>query len=110
MHYLELIFCILIVDAQGDLHHLCLASYRFPKGVTPKVTAHGSSKVNHPFHPTWPSVMSKIKQEAHRHGPKETVSCVSKSSGGMIFASCAGQLPRNEHQVANVRHTSKESC
>ena len=51
--------------------------------------------------------MERIKKEAHSHGPKETVNSVSNSSGGMLFASCAGKLPRNEHQVANVRYAKK---
>ena len=98
------------IDANGDIHHLCLASYRFPKGVTPKVIAHGNSKSSSPFHPTWPSAMAKIKKKACKHGPKETVNSISSTSGGMIFASCAGQLPRNEHQVANICHSNKKTA
>jgi hypothetical protein len=102
-------YIFLHLDAKGDLHHLCLASYRFPKGITPKVTPHGNSHANVPFHPTWPSAMANIKKEAQKHGPKETVSSVSKMGGGMMSASCAGQLPRNEHQVSNIRHAKKKA-
>lgn len=43
--------------------------------------------------------MKRLKDEALTHGPKETVNLVSTAYGGMMSASLAGQLPRNEHQV-----------
>ncbi len=51
--------------------------------------------------------MTKIKKEAKIHGPKDTVNNVSSSSGGMIKACGIGQLPRNEHQVSNMKYTKK---
>ena len=53
--------------------------------------------------------MEWIKKEAQTHGPEETVSRASSTCGGMMQASSAGQLPRNEHQVSNVRLLSKKT-
>ena len=101
--------CVNCVDSNGDLHHLCIASYRFPKGKIPQALPHGNSKSDVAFHPTWPSTMAKIKKEAKIHGPKDTVNNVSSSSGGMIKACGIGQLPRNEHQVSNMKYTKKKA-
>ena len=70
------------VDAKGDSHSLCVASYSFPKGRIPKPTPHGNSKTGSPFHPTWPSTMQEIKNGAEKYGPKETVTWVSKGKWG----------------------------
>ena len=48
--------------------------------------------------------MAKLKKEAIVHGPKNTVNHVSGTSGGMIKTSGVGELPRNEHQVSNIKH------
>ena len=86
-----------------------MASYRFPQGKVPKPTPHGNSKSAVPFYPTLPSTMKRLKDEALTHGPKETVNLVSTAYGGMMSASLAGQLPRNEHQVSNIRHSVKKT-
>ena len=99
---------IFLTDSSGDSHRLCLASYRFPKGCVPKALAHGNSKTRAPFHPTWPSTMQKMKADCCDHGPKETVSHVSSVMGGMESASAPGKLPRDEHQVSNMRHSQKK--
>ena len=86
-----------------------MASYRFPQGKVPKPTPHGNSKSAVPFYPTLPSTMKRLKDEALTHGPKETVNRVSAASGGLMSASLTGQLPCNEHQVSNIRHSVKKT-
>ena len=54
------------------------------------------------------STMQEMKKQAQKCGPKETVTGVSEASGGMIGASSAGQLPRDKHQVANIRYSKKK--
>ena len=91
--------CVNCVDSNGDLHHLCIASYRFPKGKIPQALPHGNSKSDVAFHPTWPSTMAKIKKEAKIHGPKDTVNNVSSSSGGMIKACGIGHVMNIRYQT-----------
>ena len=100
--------CLFIIDSNGDFHHLCAASYWFPKGKLPTPTPHGNSKSNVAFYPTWPSTREKLKKEAQAYGPKEAVNSISSSSGGVMNVSGAEQLPRNEHQVSNIKHSQKK--
>ena len=37
------------------------------------------------------------------YGPKEVVSSIDNSTGGILDASCPGQLPRNEQQILNFK-------
>ena len=77
--------------------------YHIPHGFTPTVKKHGNSKIDVPFHPTWPSTKQKIKEECITRGPKSTVAVVSATAGGVLKASAPGQLPRNEKQVTNFK-------
>ena len=47
-----------VAYGKGELHHLCLVSYRFPES-------------KQAFHPTWPSVIVKMKSQSHHFGPKK---------------------------------------
>ena len=93
----------LYADASNNPHHLCLLVYRMPKAFTPSIRSHGNSKDNRPFLPTWPSTLSRVKEESVRRGPKATVEHLSKEVGGMLGASGSGQMPRNEKQVSNAK-------
>jgi len=86
-------------DASNNPHHLCLVTYHIPPEFIPEIKSHGNSKSNQPFFPTWPSTKELIKQESEHGGPKETVAKVSAQVGGILKATCSGQLPRNERQV-----------
>ena len=44
-----------------------------------------------------------IAEKAQSCGPKETVRLVSEKVGGVVNASSASQLPRNERQVSSIR-------
>ena len=97
-----------VADGKGDLHHLCLASYRFPDGHMPKAEPHGNAKSDQAFHPTGSSVIVRMKSQSQQFGPKETVSRVSQEAGGIVGAAAPGKLPRNEYQVSNLRHSQKQ--
>lgn len=51
--------------------------------------------------------MAKIKQESSTGGPKTVISKVSAELGGVVGASDACTLPRNEQQVIKAKSRSK---
>ena len=71
-------------------------TFHLPADFKPYVKPHGNSKSTNPYHPTWPSTLTRIKEESVHSGPKEVVSCVSTSMGGVMGDSAPGQLPRND--------------
>ena len=71
------------------------------------LSSHGNSKVAKPFHPTWPSTLARIKEEASTKGPKSVMNHVSSEVGGVESAVAPGQLPRNELQVLNQKRKLK---
>ena len=78
-------------------HPLCLVVYYIPSGFSPIVVSHGNSKMPQPYFPTLPSTTTDVKKECVLSGPKEVVSNLENSAGGILDASYPGQLPRNEH-------------
>ena len=94
-------------DASNKPHHLCLVAYYVPDGFKPQPSAHGNSKTEKPFYPTLPSTMAKIKEELKRTGPKMVISKVSAELGGVVGATDACILPRNEQQVMKAKSRSK---
>ena len=84
---------------------LCAASYQFPKGSYQRLLHMAIQKSNVAFYPTSPTT---IKKEAQNNGPKEAVNSTSSSSRGVMNVSGAGQLPRNEHQVSNIKCLQKK--
>ena len=67
---------------------------------------HGNSKSEKPFYPTVPSTMAAITSEVG--GPKKVVAEVSSAIGGVLSASDACSLPRNEQQVTDIRRRQKK--
>ena len=65
-----------------------------PKGFEPKVQPHGNSKQDKPYYPTLPSTLEAIANDSG--GPKDIVSKVSTSVGGVLACSDPCSLPRNE--------------
>ena len=94
---------VFLADSQNSPHHLCLVVYRIPPGYVPAVKKHGNSKVDLPFHPTWPSTKQRIKEECILHGPDNTVSLITAEQGGILNASASGMLPRDAKQVSNFK-------
>ena len=96
-------FINIFTDNVNNPHHLCLLTYHFPDNFIPEVKSHGNSKKNLPFFPTWHSTTELLKKQCSgSSGPKEVISSVSATVGGMIKAKCPGQLPRNERQVMHL--------
>ena len=82
--YLTLFFSI--TEPDGNPHRLCLLSYKIPPGGV-CVSAHGNSKSSKaPFYPTLPSTMELMKANARAGGPKQVLSVVSISVGGVVAA------------------------
>ena len=52
---------------------------------------------------------SKSEKDSHSHGPKQVLSDVSSSVGGILSTSNPCSLPRNEQQVADVKRRQKKS-
>ena len=67
---------------------------------------HGNSKSSKSFYPTLPSTLESIASSSS--GPKEVVSDVSASVGGILGASDPCCLPRNEQQVTDVKRRRKQ--
>ena len=68
-----------------------------------------NSKSCKPFYPTLPSTMKKIKDECHTSGPKQVIADVSACLGGVMSATDACELPRDEQQVSQAKLRSKYS-
>lgn len=80
--------------------------YYIPDGFEPKITPHGNSKNEKPYYPTLPSTMAAMASCAGG-GPKQVVGDVSAAIGGVLSASDACSLPRNEQQVTDIRRRQK---
>ena len=82
--------------------------YWFDSGREHKVLirSHGNSKKRkQSFCRTHPSTMKVLKEEAQNCPPKEAVSIIYEEKGGIMGATCLGELPRNRDQVSNMRRT-----
>ena len=66
------------------------------------ICPHGNSKKSHPYVHTMPSTLEKLSTAATEKTPKPAVHTVSSQVGGVLGASSAGSLPRNERQVKDI--------
>ena len=98
-----------VLDASGNPHQFCMVCYRIPPGFVPTVVSHGNSKTGRPFYPTLPSTLQRVRCECVSKGPKQTVATVSAAMGGPTGTECPGGLPRDEKQVAKVRHSIEKN-
>ena len=74
-----------------------------PEGFEPKVQPHGNSKQDKPYYPTLPSTLEAIANDSG--GPKDIVSKVSTSVGGVLACSDPCSLPlvmNSRLQMSNV--------
>ena len=76
-----------------------------PEGFEPKIQPHGNSKQQKPYYPTIPSTLAAIANDSG--GPKEIISKVSASVGGVLAANDPCSLPRNEQQVTDLKRHRK---
>jgi len=84
----------------------CIVQYWFESGNEHKVAIkpHGNRKhKRQPFCRTHPSAMTLIKEESENSTPKDVVSVIYKKQGGLMGASSVGELPRDRHQISNIR-------
>lgn len=98
-----------IADPDGDQMNLGFVQYTFtgpPHLVLQK--PHGNSKSTTPYIRTSPSTLQKLKECAKSNSPKDAVQSVTKENGGITKAA-AGDLPRNQKQVSNIRSQTKEN-
>ena len=84
---------LFVVDESYNPHPFCMVSYNFPVGFTPTIVTHGNSKSSPP------STSADIKEKCSRSGPKQVVADLDSSVGGLVGASCPGQLAQSEQQV-----------
>lgn len=73
------------------------------------IVSHGNSKSTQPYFPTLPSTTADIKKVCFSSGPKEVVSSIESSVGGILDATYPGQLPHNEQQIPNFKHNTPVS-
>lgn len=83
---------------------LRLVIYYIPHGFTPTIVPHGNSKSEKA---TLPSISAVIKKKCMSDGPKEVLSSMECTAGGILDATCPGQLPCNEQQI-NFKHYAHE--
>ena len=99
--------CVFLVDSHKQPHKLCFIIYYIPEGFEPKVQPHGNSKQQAPYYPTLPSTLEAIAKDSG--GPKEILSKVSATVGGVLAAYDPCSLPRNEQQVTDIKRHRKHS-
>lgn len=71
------------------------------------VGPHGNSKKSQSYVRTMPSTLQKLTDVSKKLTPKPTVHAVSSHAGGVLGASSAGSLPRNDRQVKDIRRNMK---
>ena len=74
------------------------------------VKPHGNSKKRkRPYKRTCPSTLKDLETELKQHRPKRAVFRVEQKRGGILSASCAGDLPKNSLQASRIRCKKKTS-
>ena len=94
-----------LCDPSGNPKPNQLIQYRFSgKEHSVDVKPHGNSKQGaRPYKRTCPSTMKDLEQEVKLHPPKRAVYKVDKKRGGILNATCTGDLPRNAMQASRIR-------
>ena len=96
--------CVHIIDGDEDLLDLALLHYCFDNEEHPVLTRpHGNAKNESGFVRTMPSTLSKVRELSENLKPKNVVSKLSQSVGGILGASSTSQFPRNRQQSADCR-------
>lgn len=73
------------------------------------VRPNGNFKRSEGYIQTMPSTLKELTEVASEKTPKTAVHAISSQCVGVIGASSAGSLPRNERQVKNIRRKIKSS-
>ena len=70
------------------------------------VKPHGNAKkVKRPYKRTCPSTLKELEKELKQHPPKRAVYHVDVKKGGILGASCVGDLPRNSLQASRMQES-----
>jgi len=102
-----MLFCF--IDYEEDTLNLALVQYCFDgkeHSVTPR--PHGNSKKPGSFVRTMPSTLLKLRKVSTNLTAKFAV-CESIHDDYLLKASCAGSVPRNRQQAADMRRRTEES-
>ena len=62
-----------------------------------------TKKNSRPYKRTCPSTLKDLKEELKRHPPKWAMFKVDRKRGGVLNATCAGDLPRNALQATRIK-------
>ena len=95
----------ILSDPSGHTKVCQFIQYRF-SGVEHCVSVkpHGNAKkVKRPYKRTCPSTLKELEKELKQHPPKRAVYQVDRKKGGILGASCVGDLPRNSLQASRIR-------
>lgn len=76
----------------GKQHKLALVVYGVDEHDV-QIRPHGNSKTNSPYCRTMKSTVNKIKEELKCNSPKQSISKIMHSKGGLASSSSAGGLP-----------------
>ena len=97
------------LDYKGRQHHLGLVLYKFdsvPEHEV-KVRSHGNAKSNVPYCRIMKSTVDSLKNELKSSSPKDSITKVMKSKGGLISAHSAGELPLSQQKVYDINRQMK---
>jgi hypothetical protein len=95
----------------GSIHHLKYIQYKF-SGVEHKVEVkpHGNAKKSiRPYKRTCPSTISDLKEELKEFPPKRAAYRVETKRGGILNATCEGDLPHNTMQFSSLKSNTSIS-
>ena len=92
---------------------LCIVQYTFRFGEHDvKICSYGNShRRSEPYIRTQPSTLKTVKEEqaCSNSTPKAVVAKITESEGGIINCRSSSSLPRNHHQVSNIRQQSSST-
>ena len=94
-----------LYDPSGNPKPNQFIQYRFSGNQhSVEVKPHGNSKQGaRPYKHTCPSTLKDLENEMKLHPPKRAVFKVEQKRGGILNASCVGDLPRNALQASQIR-------
>ena len=93
-----------LYDPSGNPKPNQFIQYRFSRNQhSVEVKPHGNSKQGaRPYKHTYPSTLKDLENEMKLHPPKRAVFKVEQKRGGILNASCVGDLPRNALQASRI--------
>ena len=105
----------MLLDPSGQEIPFQFIQYRFSGAEHPvEAKPHGNAtKFARPYKRTCPSTLNALREQVEKHPPKRAVFKVDQERGGILNATCEGDLPRNALQASRIRskisHSSQVS-